>query len=250
MRHELLCSRGRDRWAAGMRAFLRLLPIGLLAAALALAALPSPVPAQDKPFGPPFAEPPGLGTWFLSQPYGNSVYAYFERGGIYRSGQGLHMGVDFAAACGTPVVAIGDGVVLHVDGPGGAGPHNMMIDHENGYVSFYGHLMERPRLAVGQRVARGEAIALSGDMYGTCHDSPHLHLEIRDRGLNRLFNPVDFVDLDWHSLSLMGGSPMPFERDLAAPRRWQSLDAQPEITIGGPLLNDYVNAWPPDGSQP
>lgn len=199
-----------------------------------------------KPFGLPFAEPPGLGTWYVAQPYGNTVFAFHERRNLYQSGQGLHMGLDLAAACGTPVVAIGDGVVSSVDGRGGSPPHNLMIEHANGYVSFYGHLLERPRVQVGQSVRRGEAVALSGDMFGTCYGAPHLHLEIRDRSLNRLLNPVPLVEADWHSILLLGSAGHAYARNLDLPRRWQSFEDQPDIDLGRPLLNDYAHSWPAD----
>ena len=222
----------------------RLVPA--LVAGLSLAALLQAEAglAARRPFALPFASAPGPGTWYVSQPFGNSTYAHAERAGLYRSGQGMHMGLDLAAACGSQVLAIGDGVVLSVDGRGGAPPHNLMIDHQNGFVSFYGHLLERPRLRVGQYVARGQAVALSGDMYESCHASPHLHLEIRDRSLQRAFNPVPLIDADWHSILLLGAAPLAYERDLSSPRRWQSIDDQPPITLGGPLLNDYERPWP------
>lgn len=206
------------------------------------------IPAA-RPFGLPFAEPPGPGTWFVAQPYGNTVYAYTERDTLYRSGQGLHMGIDLAAACGTPVVAIGDGTVLSVDGRGGSPPHNLIIDHHNGYVSLYGHLRDRPSVGVGQAVARGDVVAVSGDMYGTCRASPHLHLEIRDTSLARSFNPAPLINADWHSLLLLGVGPPAFERDLDAPRRWQSIDDQPPIEFGGPLLNGFERAWPAEADS-
>jgi murein DD-endopeptidase MepM/ murein hydrolase activator NlpD len=218
-------------------------PVAFAAVLLALAA--GTAAAQSpKPFGLPFAAPPSLSTWHIAQPYGNTVFAYFERDGLYRSGQGLHMGLDLATACGTPVVAIGDGVVLSVDGRGGSPPHNLMIDHGNGYVSFYGHLLETPRVAVGQAVRRGEPVALSGDMYGTCYDSPHLHLEIRDTSLNHLYNPVSLIDADWHGMLLLGGAGPVFSKDMDTPRRWQAFDDQPEIQLGAPLLNNYGRPWP------
>jgi murein DD-endopeptidase MepM/ murein hydrolase activator NlpD len=220
---------------------------GRVVAALSVAAalgIGSASAQAPRPFGLPFADPPGLATWYVAQPFGNTVFAYFERNGLYHSGQGLHMGLDLAAACGTPVVAIGDGVVLSTDGRGGAPPHNLMINHGNGYVSFYGHLLETPQVRVGQHVKRGEPVALSGDMYGTCHSSPHLHLEIRDPSLNHLYNPVTLIDADWHGILLLGGSRLPYARDLDAPRKWQSLDDQPEIDLGRGLLNDYAHPWP------
>jgi murein DD-endopeptidase MepM/ murein hydrolase activator NlpD len=224
-------------------------PIAAVAALLAMTALVPAASSQGpRPFGLPFAEPPGPGTWYISQSYGNTVFAYFERNSMYSAGQGLHMGLDFAAACGTPVVSIGDGTVLSVDGRGGSPPHNLMIDHGNGYVSFYGHLLERPMVTVGQEVQKGEVVALSGDMYGTCYTAPHLHLEIRDRSLQHLYNPATLIDADWHSILLFGNKVLPFERDLDAPRRWQSIDDQPEIDLGGPLLNDFARPWPAGGS--
>ena len=197
-----------------------------------------------RPFALPFGAAPGPGTWYVSQPYGNSAYAYAERSTLYRSGQGLHMGLDLAAPCGTPVLAIGDGVVISVDGKGGAPPHNLMIDHSNGFVSFYGHLLQRPTLSVGQYVGRGQAVAVSGDMYETCRAAPHLHLEVRDRTTQRLHNPVNLIDADWHSILLLGAAPLAFERDLDAPRKWQTIDDQPAIDLGGSLLNDYDRPWP------
>jgi murein DD-endopeptidase MepM/ murein hydrolase activator NlpD len=217
------------------------------ALAMLFAAGPGPLDAQPaKPFRLPFAAPPGPSTWYVSQSYGNTVFAFHERTGLYRSGQGLHMGLDLAAPCGSTVVAIGDGTVLSVDGPGGSPPHNLMILHPNDLVSFYGHLLARPQVEVGQLVRRGEPVALSGDMFGTCYSSPHLHLEIRDRGLQRLMNPAPLIDVDWHRILLFGASPQVFERDLDDPNRWQSLDDQPDIQLGGPLLNDFDRAWPVD----
>lgn len=218
----------------------------VLAGVLALVSVALCRAQGRRPFDLPLAGPPGLGSWYLSYPYGNTILAYHERRGMYRSAQGMHMGLDFAVACGTPVLAIGDGVVRSVDGPGGAGPHNCMLSHANGYLSFYGHLLERPKLAVGQRVRRGEAIGLSGDMLGTCVDAPHLHLEIRDASGRVFYNPVTLIEADWHSLFLLGPGNRVFVLDLDHPRRWRAIDDQPTLQLGGPLLNDYANSWPND----
>lgn len=256
-------------WMSGMRAsnlfsgppwlpkpLLASLLLGMLLPALSPLGLPlparlhsaaPPMAAASRPFGLPFALPPGPGTWYISQSYGNTVYAYQERRSLYSSGQGMHMGLDLAAPCGTPVIAIGDGLVKSVDGPGGALPHNLMIDHNNGFVSFYGHLRDRPALAPGQYVRRGQVVAVSGDMYGSCVASPHLHLELRDATTSRFFNPVTLIDADWNSILLFGSAPLAFERDLDAPRRWQSLEDQPELRLGGPLLNDFEKPWPAGG---
>jgi murein DD-endopeptidase MepM/ murein hydrolase activator NlpD len=210
---------------------------------------PGMVASEDAapPYGLPFAGPHGPSTWYVSQAYGNTVYAFFERSGLYRNGQGVHFGLDIAAPCGTPVLAIGDGVVRSVDGPGGSPPHNLAVDHPDGRVSFYGHLLARPPVNVGQPVLRGEAIAQSGDMFGTCYSSPHLHLEIRDRSMSRLENPIPLIDADWNRIVQLGASSPTFERDLTDPDRWQTYADQPGVTLGGGLLNDYARPWPSDG---
>lgn len=198
-------------------------------------------------FGLPFAEPPGPDTWLLGQAYGNTTGAFARRREWYRAGQGIHFGIDFSARCGTPVVAIGDGVVLKVDArEHGSAPHNLLIAHPNGYVSLYGHLLERPPLRVGQRVRRGEVIGLTGDPDLTCASRPHLHLEIRDRTLSRAFNAHRLIEADWDALMLIGAFGRSFQRDLDAPRKWQTVFDQPDIRFGGPLINEFKNTWPRD----
>jgi hypothetical protein len=202
----------------------------------------------EKPFILPFKDPPGPSTWLLGQPYGNTVGAYTQRDDLYRAVQGVHFGVDFNAACGTELVAMADGVVFAVDASSfGAPPHNLMVDHPQlGYATFYGHLLRTPDLTPGQHVKAGDVVALSGDPDETCYGRPHLHLEIRDLKHVHKYNPLLLMPGDWDNLALVGPSGQPFERDLANPRKWQQLDDQPEVSIGGPILNDYARAWPPD----
>lgn len=140
-------------------------------------------------------------------------------------------------------------MVNAIDGPYGSPPHSLMIDHDNGYSSFYGHLLEAPRLRPGQAVRRGEPVALSGDSFGTCRSAPHLHLEIRNSAKNRAFNPIPLIEADWDSLALTSNFGRAYERDLSDPRRWQVLDDQPDIIFGGPLINDYARPWPPSRSR-
>jgi murein DD-endopeptidase MepM/ murein hydrolase activator NlpD len=204
----------------------------------------------ERPFGLPFAEPAGPDTWLLGQPYGNTTSAYRRRSSTYAAGQGLHFGVDFGAPCGTEIVAAASGVAFASDAMHfGSAPHNLMIDHPDlGYATFYGHLLERPRLQPGETVRRGQVVALSGDPGGNCDSRPHLHFEIRDLRHVRKYNPVVLVEADWDDLALVGSYARTFQRDLGNPRRWQHLDDQPETVIAGPLLNDFANPWPPDSN--
>ncbi len=205
-----------------------------------------PYAENERPFSLPLAYPPGPNTWLLNQLYGNTIFAYYQRDTLYDAGQGLHFGIDFTAACGTPVLAIGDGVVALVDSLShGALPHNLIIDHDNGYSSLYGHLLERPQLAPGEQVVRGQTVALTGDPDMDCDWAGHLHLEIRDaKAYNRLYNPAQLIEADWDSLALVGNYQSWYARDLAFPRRWQHIANQPDISVWGPILNQYLQAWP------
>ena len=230
----------------------KLLTATLILVLLSLASTPkepwTAMAAQpdQPPFQLPFLDPPGPSTWLFGQTYGNTTGAYRQRRIFYEAGQGLHFGVDLSAKCGYPIVAIGDGIVTKVDAlEHGSAPHNLMIDHPNGYASFYGHLLERPDLQAGQAVQAGQVIAKVGDPDSTCTSRPHLHLEIRNAGAyNRAFNPLPLIQADWDTLALFGPFGTGFARDLSDPRRWQTLYDQPQVQFWGPMLNEYENPWP------
>lgn len=206
-------------------------------------------PRSEHPFQLPFAELPGLNTWLLSQPYGNTTNAYYQRHTTYGASGGIHFGVDFSAPCRTEIVAIADGIVFAVDGPFGSPPHNLMIDHpQYGYASMYGHLLEAPTLLPDQPVKQGQVIALVGDSTGDCNRRPHLHLEIRDLAHIHKYNPANLIEVDWDNLTMTGSAGRTFMRDLAEPRKWQTLYDQPIAQTGGPIINDFGNTWPFDWS--
>ncbi len=85
-------------------------------------------------------------------------------------------GVDIAVPEGTPVKAAENGVVIYAgDGLKEFG-NTVLVRHENGLVTVYGHA-KSIEVQRGQKVKRGQEIALSG-MSGTT-DSPKLHVEVR-----------------------------------------------------------------------
>ena len=198
----------------------------------------------------PFAAEPSLNTWYLGQPYGNTVGAFRARSRTYNQGQGIHFGIDLIARCDTPVLAIGDGTVHSIDGPWGSLPHSVVVLHDNGFYSLYGHLRVRSNhLYVGQRVKAGDQIGLTGDWidWVACNRSPHLHLEIRTDAMRSAVNPIPLIEGPWEDASLgIRFSNPAFEIDLEDPRRWQSLYDQPDIRFGGPLINAYAEPWPPE----
>jgi murein DD-endopeptidase MepM/ murein hydrolase activator NlpD len=93
----------------------------------------------------------------------------------------LHKGTDYAADRGTPVRAIGDGVVVRAGW--GAGYGNVLeIRHRNGFVTRYGHL-SRFNVRAGQRVSIGETVAYVGST--GLATGPHLHFEVLVNGQQR-----------------------------------------------------------------
>ncbi len=93
-----------------------------------------------------------------------------------RSGSGKNAGIDIAVPKGTPVKAAENGVVIYAgDGLKEFGK-TVLVRHENGLVSVYGHNGEL-NVERGQTVKRGQDIAKSG-MTGNA-DTPKLHFEVR-----------------------------------------------------------------------
>lgn len=94
--------------------------------------------------------------------------------------RGQHIGIDFAAPLGTPVVAVADGEVIHV-GPNGGYGNLIIIDHGDGHHTYYAHLSAFAQdLRTGIQVRRGEEIGQVGSTgFST---GPHLHFEIRKHG--------------------------------------------------------------------
>lgn len=72
-----------------------------------------------------------------------------------------HNGTDLAIPPGTAVCAAAPGQVLRVSSEFHRGGRKVFLDHGRGLVTTYNHLA-RPLVAPGQRVRRGERIAISG----------------------------------------------------------------------------------------
>lgn len=119
------------------------------------------------------------------------------RGGIISDGFGMrfhpilhmrlmHDGIDLVADVGTSVHAAGAGVVSYVGQRGGYG-NVVEINHGFGYSTVYGHL-KKALVREGQKVKRGQVIALSGD--SGLSTGPHLHYEVIRNGVH--VNPAAY----------------------------------------------------------
>ncbi|MFD3563887.1 MULTISPECIES: M23 family metallopeptidase [unclassified Streptomyces] len=99
--------------------------------------------------------------------------AYKASSGLWSSGS--HTGIDFHAASGTSVHAVGAGTVVEA-GWGGAYGNNIVIKMNDGTYTQYGHLSSIG-VSVGQTVTPGRQIGLSGATGNVT--GPHLHFEAR-----------------------------------------------------------------------
>jgi len=99
----------------------------------------------------------------------------------------FHPGLDISADYGQPVLATGDAVVESA-GPNGSYGNMVVLDHQFGIVTKYGHLS---RIAVqpGQEVNRGDVIGYVGSTGRST--AAHLHYEIWMNG--KLTNPMTLL---------------------------------------------------------
>lgn len=89
-----------------------------------------------------------------------------------------HSGMDIAADSGSPVWAAASGTVSLAGWNGGYG-YCIMIDHDNGLTTLYGHLSSIG-VSVGQSVTAKQSIGAVGST--GLSTGPHLHFEIRSGG--------------------------------------------------------------------
>ncbi|MCX5424188.1 M23 family metallopeptidase [Streptomyces sp. NBC_00078] len=108
-------------------------------------------------------------------PISNSYVStgYKTGGSLWSSGS--HTGIDFHAASGTAVHAVGAGTVVET-GWGGAYGNQIVIRMHDGTYTQYGHLSSIG-VSVGQTVVPGQQIGVSGATGNTT--GPHLHFEAR-----------------------------------------------------------------------
>ena len=102
-----------------------------------------------------------------------------------------HLGMDYAARRGTPVVAAGSGTVIYAARLGSYGKL-IKIRHKDSYETRYAHLKSYRRgIKRGKRVKKGQTIGYVGTTGRST--GPHLHFELRKKG--RAINPAKRVQL-------------------------------------------------------
>jgi murein DD-endopeptidase MepM/ murein hydrolase activator NlpD len=164
--------------------------------------------AQHQP-SRPYRAPFALGaTYTVSQAYPTHVT---------HGSPDSRYAIDIAMPDGTPVYAAREGLVINLrhDAFLGAVDPTLLdqanvveILHGDGTIACYAHLhWDSIRVHVGQRVARGEYIADSGNTGFT--SGPHLHFAVwRNGGAGELSVPVEFAGPGGVGLSATTGEPL------------------------------------------
>ncbi|MGE5189762.1 MAG: M23 family metallopeptidase [Gemmatimonadota bacterium] len=129
---------------------------------------------------------------YLATPLGFPAPGRISSGYGYRehpkSGEEkFHSGLDISVPLGTEVKATADGIVSFAGWTPGGG-NTVVVEHGHGFSTAYAH-NRKMLVKIGQRVARGEAIALSGST--GVSTGPHIHYEVWRDG--RHVNPNTYL---------------------------------------------------------
>ena len=98
-----------------------------------------------------------------------------------------HTGLDIATSTGTPIAAAASGTVTFSGWKGSYG-WLMVITHQNGVQTYYGHC-SKLYYSAGQTVSQGQKIAAVGNTGNST--GPHLHFEVRVNGI--AYNPQNYL---------------------------------------------------------
>jgi len=119
--------------------------------------------------------------WVASRPFGMKINPFTGK-------MAFHKGIDMKAGEGTPIFAAADGVVVCAGMVSGYG-NLIIIDHQNGYCTYYGHC-SKIYVHTGQAVKKRACIGRVGDT--GLATVAHLHFEIRSNS-----KPVDPLRFLW-----------------------------------------------------
>ncbi|MDH3637331.1 MAG: M23 family metallopeptidase [Gammaproteobacteria bacterium] len=118
--------------------------------------------------------------WPVNGGWVSSTYGY--RNDPFSGRRAFHGGVDIAGRAGAPIESVASGVVTHAGMKPGYGI-TVEVNHGGGYTTRYAHTVAK-LVEVGDRVEKGQVIALMGSSGRST--GPHLHFEVlkNDRTVN------------------------------------------------------------------
>jgi septal ring factor EnvC (AmiA/AmiB activator) len=106
-----------------------------------------------------------------------------------------HPGLDIAAALGSPVRAVFDGIVEYADWLTGYG-YTVILSHPGGFFTIYAHL-DSITVQKGQTLTQGAQLGTVGE--GATTETPALYFELRQGG--RAIDPAPWLKGDHHGAS-------------------------------------------------
>ncbi len=118
-----------------------------------------------------------------------SGYTYRRRHPVYGTYR-PHLGIDYGAPTGTPIMAVGGGTVTYLGWRGGFGKH-ITVRHASGLESLYSHLSRYGRsLRKGSKVRQGQIIGYVGST--GVSTGPHLDFRLKQNG--KYINPSKAIN--------------------------------------------------------
>lgn len=155
-----------------------------------------------------FEQGPGASAGFAapsatprSSPFGpvRRYTGVSKTSGAACSSESVHLGLDFAAPIGTPILAPAPGIVTLADPDLYYEGGTIFLDHGHGLVSVFMHLSD-VGVTAGQAVAMGAPIGRAGNTGRS--SGPHLHWGVKwrnatssDRGADIYIDPALLLDL-------------------------------------------------------
>ena len=128
------------------------------------------------------------GTLIIYPTMGRLTSGYGYRDDPFTGVRRYHYGIDLANITGTDIIASMAGVVVDIENrPAGYGKY-VVIRHDRGYQTLYGHLYTIS-VREGQRVQQGQTIGTMGSTGRST--GPHLHFAIYKN--NRPVNPLSIL---------------------------------------------------------
>ncbi|MGE7953266.1 peptidoglycan DD-metalloendopeptidase family protein [Lysinibacillus xylanilyticus] len=151
----------------------------------------SKVASEEKIVQQPVDQIEVVGTKVISS-RGTGEFSWPAVGGSISSQMGerwgdFHRGIDIARPSNYNILASDNGVVAAA-GVSGTYGNRIVINHNNGYTTLYGHLSSI-NVKVGQVVEKGSVIGIMGSTGNST--GTHLHFEVEKNG--SLVNPLSYV---------------------------------------------------------
>ena len=147
------------------------------------AATEAPTEAPTEATKPPASKE----GWIIPCSYSYVSSPFGEREAPTAGASSYHLGIDLAAPEGTPVKAVRSGKVYSAT-YGSSGGYQVIIDHGDGYKSYYLH-MTHYIVSTGQQVTQGQVVGYVGST--GISTGNHLHLGIRTK--DGYVNPAAYI---------------------------------------------------------